>query len=452
VTYRALVENVILPVGDMLIGGSIAAKLREYRRIQWYSRKELLRVQADSLRNLLQHAAERVPYYGGIRVDASGDPFEEIRKFPVMRKEIIKNNLDAFTNVDKRKLLHAFSSGSSGEQGVVYYGKDELSTERAIQILWWEWAGYRFGQRTLQTGMTVERGFVKSAKDFLLRTSYYPAYDLQEKHVLEKLEQIRTSRNIRHLMGYASSLYVFAETAQKHDIRDVHFESVVSWGDKMFPHFRRKIEQQFHTRVFDTYGCTEGCMIAAQCECFNYHIMSPHVYLEIVNDNGAPVPTGHFGNVVVTRLDNYSMPLIRYYLGDLATLDSPHRICECGRSLPLLKQIVGRDTDIVRTRSGKHMIVHFFTGIFEFYPQIKQFRVVQKTLDEITIEYIPDIGFTPAIIKKIHGQITSLLQEDFPVRFIEVDQINPTPSGKPQIVQSLLPTGRLECPQPAAWN
>src|SRR5207249_3380364 len=105
VTYRALVENVILPVGDMLIGGSLASKLREYRRMQWYSRKELLRVQADSLRNLLRYAAENVPYYGGISVDASADPFQEIRKFPVMRKEAIKNNLDAFTTADKKKLL-----------------------------------------------------------------------------------------------------------------------------------------------------------------------------------------------------------------------------------------------------------------------------------------------------------------------------------------------------------
>jgi phenylacetate-CoA ligase len=206
----------------------------------------------------------------------------------------------------------------------------------------------------------------------------------------------------------------------------------------MFPHFRRTIEEQFQTRVFDTYGCTEGCMIAAQCDCFSYHIMTPQVYVEVLDDHGQPVPPGVFGNVIVTRLDNYSMPLIRYHVGDLASLEPPDRMCECGRGLPLLKQIIGRDTDIVRTRSGKHMIVHFFTGIFEFYPQIKQFRVVQETLDEITIEYIPDAGFTPAITKKINEQITSLLQEDFPVRFIEVDRIDPTPSGKPQIVQSLV--------------
>src|SRR5262249_22005356 len=249
-------------------------------------------------------------------------------------------------------------------------------------------------------------------------------------------------RNIKHLMGYASSLYVFADTARKHNIHDVHFDSVVSWGDKMFAHFRRTIEQQFQTRVFDTYGCTEGCMIAAQCECFSYHIITPQVYVEIVNDNEEPALPGCFGNVVVTRLDNYSMPLIRYYLGDLASLESPDRMCQCGRKLPLLKQIIGRDTDIVRTRSGKYVIVHFFTGIFEFYPQIKQFRVIQETLDEIRIEYIAGVAFTPAITNKIHEQITSLLQEDFPVRFIEVDRIDPTPSGKPQIVQSFLRNGR----------
>ena len=283
--------------------------------------------------------------------------------------------------------------------------------------------------------MTPNRGVLKSLKDLLLRTKYYNAFGLDPSSMSGILNS--QSKVVGHFLGgYASSLYLLAETAINYEI-NIKFKSVMSWGDKMFPHYRKSILQAFDSKVYDSYACNEGIMIAAQKDLDYYYIMSPHVYVEIIDDNGIPVPDGQMGHVIVTQLDNYSMPLVRYRVGDLACkLPLERYPMKRDLKLPLLEAVIGRDTDIVKTKSNKFMIVHFFTGIFEFYPSIKQFKVVQENLDSICIEYIPDKDFDQSVLDDIRRQIQDYLKEPFPVHFKLVDQIAPTKSGKPQIIQS----------------
>src|SRR5438552_1659141 len=435
--YRHILERVLLPLGDLALGTAFQANLEAWRERQWLPSQALQHLQTDNLLRLLTHASARVPFYRDKNIQPDQDARNWLRRFPVITKRDVKANIDDFIAGAKDRLVKEASSGSSGIQGVVYTSKLEEANTRAIQVLWWEWAGYRLGDPIVQTGMTLKRGLVKSLKDFLLRTEYQPAFELDERVIGALLQRLRR-RPRAMLLGYASSLYLIARVAQELRVGDVKFRGVVSWGDKMFDHYRRAIEAQFRTVVHDTYACTEGFMIAAQCAEQRYHIMTPQVYVELLDDDFREVAPGELGHVVVTRLDSYSMPLIRYYLGDLAIREPANASCPCGRSLPLLRKVVGRDTDIVRTASGKHLIVHFFTAIFEHVPEIKQFQVVQRNPREIEIAFIPDRGFHEGVLRQVEQAIHDHLREPFPIRFREVREIPPTPSGKPQIVQSFL--------------
>jgi phenylacetate-CoA ligase len=105
----------------------------------------------------------------------------------------------------------------------------------------------------------------------------------------------------------------------------------------------------------------------------------------------------------------------------------------------MLRKIVGRDTDIVKTRSGRMLIVHFFTGILEHFPAIKQFRIVQKNIDGFILEYIPEPDlFEMKILEDVQEIIESKINEKVKIEFLKVDEIKPTASGKPQIIKSLL--------------
>jgi phenylacetate-CoA ligase len=180
-------------------------------------------------------------------------------------------------------------------------------------------------------------------------------------------------------------------------------------------------------------------MMAAQYDLDYLYQMSPYVYMELLDDAGEQVPDGQIGHVVVTNLDSFAMPMIRYRIGDLA-IKLPKAAYPANRALqlPLLQKVVGRDTDLVKTRSGKYMVVHSFTGIFEHLPQISQFCVVQHHLDAIDILYIPGEGFNPSILDHVQQKIHEFLGEPLPIRFQEVSEIAPTKSGKPQLIVSHL--------------
>jgi phenylacetate-CoA ligase len=435
--YNKLMEGIVLPLGDKILKTSFIEGLRYWRSFQYLSKEELANKQRNSLDQLLKHASTNINYYKGLNVPPNSDPYTWLKQFPILTKQKIKDNLNdlMLTHGDTKNLVKESSSGSSGIQGTIYMSKKENAYSQATLILLWEWAGYRLGDTILQLGMTTQRSGVKKIKDIILRTEYQQAFNIDRQVVLNAFK----GKPHDFFGGYASGLYEYANFAKEAGITNIKFKSVISWGDKMFPHYRKTIEEVFHTKVFETYGCTEGIVISGACEYGNQHILSPHVHLELIDANGNEVAPGEQGFVVVTRLDAYTMPLIRYYLGDIAVRKKTEEVCPCGRKLPMLEKIIGRDTDIVVTASGKKLIVHFFTGIFEHVPEIRQFRVIQHSIENIEIEIIPSKEFSFDVVEKVKSRIYELATETFPIKFTVVEKIPPTASGKPQIIMSKLP-------------
>ena len=437
--YNGILEKIIMPIGDQMNGSCVMKELRRWRNYSTLSAERINNIARTNLQNLLSHAVLNVPYYNKyIQRKAEISPYEWIKEFPIVKKVDIYNHINDMIAIGykKKNLIECRSSGSSGIQGITYESKREQSVHRALQILFWEWSGYYLGKRIVQTGMTT-RTPLKQIKDLLLRTYYIFAFNHDEKQVLDLLHKIQNKRNL-HLAGYASSLNVFAEIAQKNDI-SVDFDAAISWGDKLFDQYARNIFNAFNCKCYDTYGCSEGVLIGAKKDLDYFYIMSPHVYVEIVDKEGNAVPDGELGYVLITRLDAYSMPLIRYYIGDLA-VKLPQSRYPLKRDLPypLLERVIGRDTDIVRTNGGAYLVVHAFTGIFEHYPAIRQFKVIQYNLEGIEIEYIRGDGFSTSVLDEIRHIILAKLNEDFTINFKEVEVIEATKSGKPQIIQSFI--------------
>ena len=436
--YNFFLEKIVLPFGDKLTGSSFMKELKALRIQDEMSEKELDLLQKKKLQELLEYAVKNSPYYKQFAEKSDENPIAFLKNFPILEKSILREEIDTLLTTDKSKLIKQSSSGSSGIQTTVYFDKREQSIQRAYQIRWWEWAGYKIGDALLQTGITPKRGMFKKIKDFLFRTYYMSAFAHTEKSVLKAFDWVSKQRSVV-LAGYASSLYVLAEIAKKND-RKIHFKTAISWGDKLFIHYREAIEKNLETQLHETYASSEGFMMAAQKDLSYMYIMTSDVYLEIVDDSGNEVKDGEIGHVIVTKLNNFSMPLIRYRIGDLAIkLPRDKYPKEREYAYPLLQKVIGRDTDLIKTRSGKYMVVHSFTGIIEHYPEIKQYTVLQKELDGIVIQYIPDKGFTVDILNTIKEEIQLNLEEDdFYIHFKEVDHILPTASGKPQIIQSFL--------------
>lgn len=431
-----IIEKIVLPFGDAIIGSSFIKKLKELRKISNLSANELEDLQQKKLQQILRFTLEKVPYYYPQQLYLN-EKIIDIKKFPIIDKQILSNFQSELLSIPKEQLIKNASSGSTGQQSIVYWSKEEQSINRATQIMWWEWAGYKFGNPILQTGITPKRGVVKSIKDKLLNTYYLQAFTHSKEDVIKALKWAQKQKE-PILAGYASSLYVIAKYAIEEKI-NVNFKGAVTWGDKLFPHYKKTIFEAFNISVCETYGSAEGLMMGAQKDLEYMYQMSSNVYVEIIDDNGNEVKDGEIGHVIVTNLNGYAMPLIRYRIGDLA-IKLPKNDYPNQKQLgfPIWQKIIGRDTDIVKTRSGKYLVVHSFTGVFEHIPEIKQFCVIQNDLDGIIIQYIKADNFYLEILLKAKTQLLNYLKEPFNIIFEEVNEIKPTKSGKPQLIISNL--------------
>src|SRR5262249_47965119 len=257
----------------------------------------------------------------------------------------------------------------------------------------------------VQTGMTLKRSLEKRLKDALLGCYYVSAFDLSEARLDKTLELLDRYR-IQYLWGYPGSLYYLARHAAKEGFHRP-LRSVVTWGDNLYAHYRQIIETAFKTQVFDTYGCAEGVQISAQCGHENtYHIHALDVIVEFLDDEGNPVRSGQPGNIVLTRLHPGPMPFIRYRVGDIGIAGNGRR-CSCGRGYDVMESIQGRDTDVVITPTGNRLIVHFFTGILEYFREIESFQVVQEGMESMMIRIVPTEQFS----EESSHRIVAALQE-----------------------------------------
>lgn len=440
--YNWFLENNLFHTGDAILGTNFINSLKHWRITSTENADALKNLQLKNLKNLLTYIGKENNYYKqflpSLTDIGKADPVSVLKSLPLLDKADIRANFDHLISVPfkdrKYRLMEEASSGSSGIQGKVLMSRSEAFAANAAQTHLWEWSGYKLGSPLLQLGMTLNRGYIKCLKDFFNRTTYMPAFKINKKEVYNALHKFQ-KKPYSVFGGYASGLYSYACLAEAENL-DIRFMAVISWGDKMFPHYRKKIETVFQTKVFDVYGCSEGIIIAGQCQHGSYHILTPHVYLELLDEKGHDVKPGEIGNVVVTRLDGRSFPLVRYKLGDLAIALEENQKCQCGMQYPLLAMIIGRDTDIVYSPSGKALIVHFFTAIFEHELDIKQFKVIQREDETILVEYISDLNDPSSVLNRLEEKINQRCGEKLPISFLRVQSIAPTKSGKPQIIAS----------------
>src|SRR5690606_7341950 len=139
--------------------------------------------------------------------------------------------------------------------------------------------------------------------------------------------------------------------------------AIITTAEVLSESDRAVIERVFGCKVFNEYGCGEVGTIAHECKFGNLHVNSENVIVEIVDDHGEGVAIGEVGEIVVTDLVNYSMPLIRYKIKDFGAFGSD--CCECGVGLPIIKEIFGREYDYLVNDIGEKFHGEFFLYIVE---------------------------------------------------------------------------------------
>lgn len=440
-----LLRSMVLPAGDRVFGQRMMRRLRLLEKAQWWDPARVEAEQTRALSTLVDVAYREVPFYRELLDGAGVDPRdvtgkEALRRIPLVTKDMLRPRYpEATTRATGQRTYEACSSGSTGQNFCVREDMETAGWYRASFLLALEWSGWKIGVPHLQTGMTLDRGSDRRWKDRLLRCHYVSAYDLSDANLDRCLEEI-DRHGLQYVFGYPGSLYFLARRAATRGWNRP-LRSAVTWGDMLHPHYRREIETAFRTRVFDTYGCGEGFQIAAQCGTgSSYHVHSLDVIVEYVGDGGHPVAPGEPGNIVVTRLHAGPMPLIRYMVGDSGVAPAGRR-CACGRGFELMEGIQGRSGDVVVTPSGNRLIVHFFTGILEYFRGIVTFQVVQEDRDRIVVRIVPGPGFSTTTAGEVRGRLEAHGLTDMRIEVDVVAEIPKPKSNKHRFILSRVSPG-----------
>jgi phenylacetate-CoA ligase len=223
-------------------------------------------------------------------------------------------------------------------------------------------------------------------------------------------------------------LYRFAEFVQERGFNDIKFEAIFASAEVLYPAQRQLIEKVFDGKMFNRYGTRELGGISCECEAHTgLHASIEDVYIEILQD-GKPADAGQVGNIIVTNLNNYGMPFIRYSIGDMGAWRVEDH-CPCGRELPVMDLALARQIDMFKTRDGRAVWGGFASPMFGM-KGVKRFQLIQKSLDYVVARIVKDAELDEAKLADIEHTVKIALGDHVNVEFEFPDEIGVYDSGK----------------------
>lgn len=449
--FPNLIRKNFYKVYQTFKGYNALESLDNVRKIQWYSEDKLKKLQYTRLVKLLKNSYANVPYYKnlfnniGIKVN-NNISIDDFQKIPLLDKEMINSNKENLisSKYSKTELTKDTTSGSTGEK-LVFYNDEKNGAKRndyfgeSVDLRNREWLGVEIWDKQVwlwgsQMDISRSKSFMIRMKNFIFPTlmlSSYTMFPETMKMYVKKINQYKP----KVLVGYASSLYLFSSYLEKEKKSIKGLKGIISSAETLYEYQRDKIENIFGCKIFNRYGCREFGSIAQECDRHNgLHINDEHLFVEILDENGHPCDPGEKGQIVITNLDNYGFPFIRYKIGDIGTFSNNK--CDCRRGLTLLEKIDGRTLDVIIGANGNQLVG--FLWLVKGVKGIKQFQIIQRELGKLILKLIVEKSFTINEKQKLLNRVYYYCGKNMKVNIEVVDEIPLTVSGKQRFVISKL--------------
>jgi len=417
---------------------------QELQAHQWNTLKENHNLQRIKLFKLIQYASQNIPYYQKViqehQISFSEDTIlTDLKKFPLLTKNIIRKNFEQLYKFKDHTYYRNSSGGSTGEPVIFYQDSNYFAWNTAAKIFFDEWAGRKLGEPMVKLwGSTrdILRGG-QGFKDYLRQQiSGVTILGSSKMTDQDKYQYVLWINQIKPclILAFTNSIDELTNFIQDHHLSVYSPPAIMTSSGVLFPEIRARIQKVFHTaEIFDRYGSREVGDMACNCEkSEGLHLLPDIHYLEIVDNNGKEVNQGEEGNIIVTLLTNYTMPLIRYQIGDLGILSE--RNCQCGRESPLLEKVVGRINSKFKNKFGDFIGAGIFYPLFYFHTNIRQFQIIQERADSILINLVlmdkTKLKDMDNNFKEINQKIEKIMGHKTTIKYNLVDEIQPSPSGK----------------------
>ncbi|MFL5629589.1 MAG: phenylacetate--CoA ligase family protein [Ktedonobacteraceae bacterium] len=393
---------------------------------------------------LLTHCQRSVPYYAATMKKIGGsfedDPEAYLLKLPILTKERIRQDFEQFKSLDlkQRKWYFNTSGGSTGEPVKLIQDRAYKDREFAIAQYYSTWLGGEVGDpevyiwgstRDILGGNLREKMRIWMANNLLRRTVLNAFYMPPEK--MREFVAMLNSKRPKLIIAYVESIYELARFIEREQLAICPQSAIIVSAGSLYPFMRETIESVFQCKVFDRYGSREVGGIAGECAVHKgLHVFPWGNYVEIVDEAGRRLPAGVEGNIVVSCLSNFAMPLLRYQIGDRGIL-SAEASCPCGRHGQILERVSGRTDHVFKTRDGTQVDGGYFTDLLLFRPWVEKFQVIQKSYSSLLFR-IKQSGhsYEPEELTDIISKTRVVMDQDCQVDFDFVDDIPTLSSGK----------------------
>jgi len=376
---------------------------------------------------------------------------EDMLKLPITEKKIYRQHFDKIIskNINKKDYAVATTSGSTGEPFTHYMDlvKEEPNTYIAF-VLNKESMGIKPFEKYNELKLhfqppneikNFKEKIKKSWTDRIIYTFFsdcfgIPGYTITQKNSEDILRIIKENKIIG-IYGFPSSVLNLARYVANSN-HDLNMKYIITFGEGLLEQQRDYISTIFHCPVFMDYGSSECMRMGFECKFQNgIHMDIYNYYFEYPKD-GVSVEKNEPRELIVTNLNNYVFPFIRYKISD--TVYVSDSMCNCGINLPIIQNIYGKSIDILKTPSGNSLSSVDFAAFFEHYqkhtPFVRQFQIIQEQEDCILIKIIPSDKFNENIRKDIEKQLYKLTQQSMKVQVIPVEKIEPEKSGKTKVM------------------
>ncbi|MCQ1536889.1 phenylacetate--CoA ligase family protein [Methanosarcina sp. KYL-1] len=425
-----------------LTGSKIPNILTEIGYVDGLSAEKIKEYQNEKLKNLLIHAYQNVPYYHKVLPEAkviiNGEVhLENFENMPLLTKDIIRKERENLYSHDyaKRKHYKNTSGGSTGEPVTFLQDKqyDEWNISTKIHVN--KYLGKDLGNREIKfwgSSRDVIEGtlaYKEKIINYLYNRKFFNSYNLNKENV-EKLVYLNNKFRPDAYWSYADSALEFSKIVLDKNIEFHPPKLMITTINPLNDTERNIIENTFKCPVYDEYGSREVGWIACQCKAKgDLHTFPWFNYVEVLDQKNNIVGAEDEGRIIVTSLENYSMPLIRYDIGDVV-VSGGYSKCSCGRYVFSLKEIHGRTLGYFKKRDGSLVHSHFIVERLFFKDWIRRFQVIQEDFEDILIRVEKYKEPKNEDFAEISNKVKIIMGENCLVRFEFVDNIKPTESGK----------------------
>ncbi|ODS35023.1 hypothetical protein BEH94_03715 [Candidatus Altiarchaeales archaeon WOR_SM1_SCG] len=421
--------------GLYLTGSKIPAYLKEIERIEKLPPEEIKKYQDEKLKKILLHAYNNVPYYHKVLPNAgvirNGKVnLENFNRIPILTKDIIREEGKNLYSRDykKRKPYENTSGGSTGEPVKFIQDKMYWQMNIANKLYFNRLLGKDIGEKEINLWGS-ERDIFRNTlslkekiTNFLYNRAFLNAYKMDNIKLKNFVSEINKVKPVS-MWVYVEAIEIIAGFIEDNNLKTYSPEFIIVTAGTLFPEIREKVEKVFNCPVYNQYGSREVGPIAIECKYKQgLHCFPWSQKLELIG-------RGDLKNVIVTDLTNYSMPLIRYAIGDVGD-SSDSRICKCGRHTLFLKDIKGRITNIFINKKGTAIYGSYFRHALFGIEWVKKYQIVQKDYNYILYRVVKFGDVKKIELEKISKFVKKIMGDDCKVEFEFVDEIEPLKSGK----------------------